>query len=247
MVGVRAEIGELLLIIAVREIKLCEVEIIEFSISIWELVIDHKQEFMEEFDVTEEEWNNFFSRNTSFTCQDNIILDKLLEDTIKSSYFIGSLLDKPNCQLIFPEPILEAYSNKEDTMKDKKESYQLIPFLPDVKKIFKQNFEKATEKFPEIPAKLLYDFVHKEKCNCNRKVKLILQENAIVLNEFISQVTKQPTKVEFSNQQLEPIVKEFDDLVQMEMFLKQLRKEGKRIQNVSTTPKTDGGYILIVR
>lgn len=113
-------------------------------------------------------------------------------------------------------------------------------------KLIIDNVEIFKYEYPEISENDWNDFVTKPNCQCRGKIFSILKKDQKKLDFIFSKLMNEDVSIIFRGPIEEPIVKEFDDLKQMEEFLKELNRKGKLFRSASPSPNGKGGYVLIV-
>jgi len=114
--------------------------------------------------------------------------------------------------------------------------------------IIKENLDIFKYEYRDngIREKTWRDYKTKEKCSCKKKIFAFFMEDSDKFNAIMSKLMGKDVNIIFPEPIKEPIVKEFDNIVDMESFLISLKEDGKVFRNLNPSPNGKGGYILIV-
>jgi hypothetical protein len=121
-----------------------------------------------------------------------------------------------------------------------------IIFNGKLKEILINNVDIFEYGFKDVPEKIWKDFKNKPNCGCVGQILTALQKDLDKTNTIFSEFLGEDIKVVFPGPIESPIVKEFDNIVEMEKYLKNLQQKGKMIRSATPSPNGKGGFILIV-
>ena len=113
-------------------------------------------------------------------------------------------------------------------------------------KTIMDNLEIFKYEYPEVGEKNWTDFKNKPQCKCRKAIFETLKADPEKLNRIFSKLLSESVEIFFPAPIDQPIVKEFETLVQLESFLKELKAQGKIIRSATPSPNGKGGFLLIV-
>jgi len=121
-----------------------------------------------------------------------------------------------------------------------------ILFNPELNDIIVKNVEIFAFEYPNISDKKWKEFKNKPNCQkCRMEIFAELKKDSDKLNTIFSRLLDDAVIVNFPGPLTDPIVKEFDNIVEMEKFLKDIKKKGIMIRSASPSPNGKGGFVLI--
>lgn len=110
-----------------------------------------------------------------------------------------------------------------------------------------ENEEIFKYEFPNIPDDDWEAYKKKKRCGqCRKKVIGVMKEEPEKFNSIFSKLLDEDVQVHFPGPIEEPIVKEFENIVEMQKYLKELKSIGKQIKSANPSPNGKGGYLLVV-
>lgn len=121
-----------------------------------------------------------------------------------------------------------------------------IVYDKEIDTLVKKNLNIFEYEYEDIPKSDWVDFKNKPNCTCRQKIIKALSSNPDKFNQIISKLSGKDTVVYFPKPLDEPMVKEFDTLIDMESFLKELKRKGTLFRSAAPSPNGKGGFILIV-
>jgi len=138
-------------------------------------------------------------------------------------------------------PIEEVREKQGEIMsKDILFSKEYLDLILDNVEIFK--FE-----FPNISDEDWKEYLSKKNCgSCRKKVIGVMRQDMDKLNDIFSKLLEEDVVLNFPGKIEDPIVEEFDNIADMQNFLKDLKSKGKQIQSATPSPNGKGGYLLVV-
>jgi hypothetical protein len=156
-----------------------------------------------------------------------------LEESIKNNFWFDDIeIYNKEISKDMPEPILEA----ED-----------IIFNKDIRETIVNNIDIFKREFENIDKKDWKGYVKEQGCpSCKRKVFNTFRQNSEKMNRILSELMEKSVNLIFPGPIEEPIIKEFDNIIEMQSYLKSLQKMGKKFRSATPSPNGKGGYILVV-
>jgi len=113
--------------------------------------------------------------------------------------------------------------------------------------VIRENLEIFKYEYPKVKDKDWEEFQKNTGCgSCINNIITHLKKDKGKMNAIFSKLLDEDVVINFMEALESPIVKEFDNIVEMETFLKRLKEEGKIIRTVSPSPNGKGGYILVL-
>jgi len=181
-----------------------------------------------------------------FECGYNIEFKPLsIEESIKNNFWKDGV-DPINI------PIEESLVSKEvDTEKGKgeivsKNIKKLVLGKEEIDQIL-ENKEIFQYEFPEVSDKDWETFTKKRNCGaCRKRVVGPMRKQPDKMNVIFSKLLGEEVEICYPGPIDTPIIEEFDNIVDMQKFLKSLKEQGKQIQNATPSPNGKGGYLLVV-
>lgn len=121
-----------------------------------------------------------------------------------------------------------------------------IIFNKTINDLIVKNVEIFEYEFTSIDSKDWQDFAKKPNCKCRTKIFEQLKKDKKHFDEVMSKLMGEDVEIHFPAPLDEPIVKEFENLKQLEDYLKDLKRKGTVIRNANPSPNGKGGFVLIV-
>lgn len=122
-----------------------------------------------------------------------------------------------------------------------------IIFNTEINQLIQTYIEIFKFEYDEISEKDWNDYKNKPRCgSCRKKILDVFRQDEEKFNNIISKLRGKETIVYFPGPINESIVKEFNDLKEMEAFLTDLKKRGKMIRSATPSPNGKGGFVLVV-
>jgi hypothetical protein len=110
-----------------------------------------------------------------------------------------------------------------------------------------ENEEIFRYEFSNIADKDWKDFKKKRNCGiCRKRVLGSMKQEPEKMNEIFSKLLDEDVIVHFPGPIEDPIVEEFDNIADMQNYLKTLKSHGKQIKSANPSPNGKGGYLLVV-
>jgi len=123
---------------------------------------------------------------------------------------------------------------------------KLVKFNNDIMQTIIDNLDIFKYEYPEVKSKTWDDFKAKPNCKCRGDILKMLKEDMIKFNGIICKLLDKDIEVVFPSPLEKTIVKEFENIKEMEEYLRHLNDTGKIIRSATPAPNGTGGFILIV-
>jgi hypothetical protein len=121
-----------------------------------------------------------------------------------------------------------------------------ILFNADIEKVIRSNLDIFAYEYPDVPKKDIEEYKKKPNCNCKRALFESFREDMQKFNSIMSKMMEEEVEVYFVRPLEEPMVKEFENIVEMESFLKDLKSRGIVIRSATPSTNGRGGWIMVI-
>jgi len=121
-----------------------------------------------------------------------------------------------------------------------------IIFNQQIQELIKESADIFGFEYPAISEKKWQEFKNNPNCKCNAEIYAEIQKDVEKMNSIFSTLMGEEVNIIFPGPLPEAIVQEFENIKDMENFIKELQKKGKMIRSASPSPNGKGGFILIV-
>jgi hypothetical protein len=172
-----------------------------------------------------------------------------IQESIENNFWIdGNIIYRKSRNEVEEVPPTEhiEIDLKIEKKEEPKEVEEII-FNPEIRNLVIENIDSFKSEYPDISKEDWEGYINDKGCrNCKMKIFQIFKDDNEKFNSIISRIKGNPVEISFPGPIQDPMVKEFSSIIEMEEFLKELKRKRVRYQNIATSPDGKGGYILIV-